>query len=85
MQTDFTISVLQHIPVPANIPAALQRLETTAAQASADGCQLLVVPECSITGYNQSLESMQQVAITSDRINATMERGCRKSCTCQGL
>ena len=66
MQTDFTISVLQHIPEPANIPAALQRLETTAAQASADGCQLLVVPECSITGYNQSLESMQQVAITSD-------------------
>ena len=66
MNNDFTIAVLQHIPAPNNIAAALQRLQTSAAQAAAEGCELMLVPECSITGYNQPLETMQQVAITSD-------------------
>lgn len=66
MSNDFTIAVLQHIPVPNDTAAALQRLETTAAQSAANGCQLLLVPECSITGYNQSLETMQQAAISAD-------------------
>jgi len=66
MNTDFTIAVLQHIPAPNNIAAALQRLQTSAAQAAAEGCELMLVPECSITGYNQPLETMQDVAIESD-------------------
>lgn len=71
MNDDFTLAVLQHVPVPNNTAAALQRLETTASQAASEGCQLLVVPECSITGYNQSLATMQQVAIESEGKTAT--------------
>ena len=66
MKNDLTIAALQHIPAPNNVAAALQRLQTSAAQAAAEGCELLLVPECSITGYNQPLETMQQVAIESD-------------------
>lgn len=66
MNADFTIAVLQHVPVPGDITAALQRLETTAAQAAADGCELLQVPECSITGYNQPLAAMQQTALQAN-------------------
>ncbi len=77
MNADFTIAVLQHVPVPNNTAAALQRLETTASQAASEGCQLLVVPECSVTGYNQPLETMQQAAIGSDGKTA---RGIAKIC-----
>ncbi len=66
MKSDLTIAVLQHIPAPDNVAAALQRLQTSASQAASEGCELLLVPECSITGYNQPLETMQQVAIESD-------------------
>ena len=66
MNNDFTIAVLQHIPAPDNIAAALQRLRTSAARASEEGCALMLVPECSITGYNQPLATMQQVALESD-------------------
>ena len=79
MNARFTIAVLQHNPVPGDIDAALERLETTAAQAAADGCNLFVVPECSITGYNQPLDSMQAVAIESDGETArTIADICRQ-------
>lgn len=80
MKSDLTVAVLQHIPAPNNIEAALQRLETTAKQAAADGCQLLLVPECSITGYNQPLKIMQQVAIRSDGdTTAAIAKICRNN------
>ncbi len=66
MKNDLTIAVLQHIPVPNDTAAALGRLETAAAQAAENGCHLLLVPECSITGYNQPLATMQQVALESN-------------------
>lgn len=66
MKNDLTIAVLQHIPAPNNISAALERLEETAERAAGSGCDLLLVPECSITGYNQPLATMQQVALESD-------------------
>jgi len=77
--TDFTIAVLQHIPAPNNIAAALQRLENSAAQAADAGCDLILVPECSVTGYNQPLETMQQVAIEKDGETAhAIAAICRK-------
>ena len=66
MNNDFTIAVLQHIPAPDNVAAALQRLRTSAEQAAAEGCELMLVPECSITGYNQPFATMQQVALESN-------------------
>lgn len=79
MNNDLTIAVLQHIPAPDNIAAALQRLENSAAQSADAGCEMLLVPECSITGYNQPLETMQQVAIektgeTTDSIAAICQK-----------
>lgn len=65
MNTEFTIAALQHVPAPNNIPAALTRLDTTMSRAATDGCDLLVVPECSITGYNQPFQNMQQSALNS--------------------
>ncbi len=65
MNTDITIAALQHVPVPNNLAAALKRLDTSARQAAEAGCDLLVVPECSVTGYNQPLETMQQIALNA--------------------
>ncbi len=57
------IALLQHIPTPNDITAALDRLDQNAALAAADGCALLLVPEASITGYNIALATMQQIAL----------------------
>jgi len=79
MSDDLTIATLQHVPTPNNVTASLQRLENAAAESAANGCKLLVVPECSITGYNQSLNTMQQVALSADgsTVDAIAEI-CRK-------
>ncbi len=79
MNSDLTIAALQHVPAPNNIPAALQRLDTAANQAKADGCKLMIVPECSITGYNQTLQTMQQVALSADgKVSQAIADICRK-------
>ena len=57
------IALLQHTPVPNDIPAALNRLEKNARLAATGGCHLLLVPEASITGYNVPKETMMQVAL----------------------
>lgn len=60
------ISVLQHEPTPADLAAALQRLNHYAQLAAADDSQLLIVPEASVTGYNIPRETMTQIALTAD-------------------
>jgi len=78
MKNDLTIAALQHVPVPGNIAAALKRLNNAAAEAAASGCSLLVVPECSITGYNQPVSTMQQVALSaSDQTIDAISDICR--------
>jgi len=78
MNNDLTIAALQHVPAPGNIAAALKRLTNAAAEAAASGCSLLVVPECSITGYNQPVSTMQQVALSaSDQTIDAISAICR--------
>jgi len=78
MKNDLTIAALQHVPVPGNIAAALKRLENSATEARSNGCSLLVVPECSITGYNQPLSTMQQVALSpNDETQEAISKICR--------
>lgn len=60
------ISLLQHKPVPADTNAALERLEHYAKRSSENACQLLLVPEASITGYNIPKLTMQSVALNVD-------------------
>jgi len=57
------IAALQHAPQPADLQAALERIEKAAKLAAADGCDILLLPECSVTGYNQPQAQMQQVAL----------------------
>ena len=66
MSNDFSVATLQHVPVPGDIAAALQRINNSASEAAANGCNLMVVPECSVTGYNQPLGDMQKSALTAD-------------------
>ncbi|OED42711.1 hypothetical protein AB833_05665 [Chromatiales bacterium (ex Bugula neritina AB1)] len=66
MTNELSIALLQHVPAPDNIAAAVERLESNAATAAAQNCSLLVVPEASITGYNIPLETMQKVALPAD-------------------
>lgn len=74
---ELRISVLQHTPVPNDTTEALQRIEKAASQASADGCNLLLVPECSVTGYNQPVETMQNVALTDgDKTHTNIAELC---------
>ena len=78
MKNDLTIAALQHVPVPGNIAAALKRLENSATEAASNGCSLLVVPECSITGYNQPLSTMRQVALSpNDKTLESISKICR--------
>jgi len=60
------IAALQHHSTPADLAASLARMEKTAISASAEGAQLLVFPEASLTGYNNSTETMQRVAEPAD-------------------
>ena len=57
------IALLQHTPEPNNLPAALARLEKNAASASSQDCDLLLVPEASVTGYNQPKSTMEKIAL----------------------
>ncbi len=66
MNSDFTIALLQHAPVPNDLPAAIKRLDAAAADAAKAGCSLLIVPEASITGYNIPPATMHAVALEAN-------------------
>ncbi len=73
------IALLQHTPVPADIDAALQRLDQYGQTAASDGCELLLVPEASITGYNIDKALMQSVALDANGdTTAAIANLCRK-------
>jgi 5-aminopentanamidase len=63
---DLKLSLLQHLPAPGDIDAALARLEQAAVDAAAKGSSLLLTPECGITGYNISESEAQAVAFSSE-------------------
>ena len=76
---ELSIAVLQHVPAPGDTTAALQRIENFAIKAVNAGCSLLLVPECSVTGYNQSLSAMQQVALShGDDTQTAIAELCRQ-------
>ena len=61
----FGLSLLQHAPTPLDVDASLARLDRAAADAAAVGSNLLVVPECSLSGYNVAPEDARRVAATA--------------------
>ncbi|MFK7894175.1 MAG: carbon-nitrogen hydrolase family protein [Granulosicoccus sp.] len=69
---DLIISLLQHEPTPTDIDAGIERLEQAASDASAHGSDILLTPECGITGYDISQQQAQTVAFA--RRGPTAER-----------
>lgn len=65
MQDNLTLALWQ-TAYAANAPEALQRLDTRAAQARAEGAQLLITPEMFLTGYAIGAERAALLAEPSD-------------------
>jgi len=61
-KNDLAVSLLQHTPTPCDISAGIARLEKAAAAAASQGSQLLITPECGMTGYNMDVEEAQSSA-----------------------
>lgn len=62
MSDKLTIALLQHVSTPNNIEASIQRIEKYASIAASKGAMLLLLPEASLTGYNNTLEQTQAIA-----------------------
>ena len=60
------LSVLQHAPEPLDVDAAVRRIDEAAAEAAGAGSDLLVTPECSVTGYDLPREAAERVAVDPD-------------------
>mgnify|MGYP000217898117 CR=1 FL=1 len=66
MPTDTLTLALWQCPYAAHTPEALTRLETTAAQARAQGAEMLVCPEMSLTGYQIGAAAVAALAEPAD-------------------
>ncbi len=61
-----TIALVQHVSTPGDVGASLKRIKHYAEQASKAGVELLLFPEASLTGYNNTLELNQEIAEAKD-------------------
>jgi len=66
MTESLRIACQQHIPTPNDVAASIARIAQAAKHAADKGCQLLVLPEASVTGYNIDLDTAQHAAETAD-------------------
>jgi len=66
MNDEITIALVQHVSTPGNIDASLARIAAYAEQASNAGAQLLLFPEASLTGYNNTTEVNHRIAQTAN-------------------
>jgi len=70
MNNSTTIALVQHVSTPGDVPASLKRMAAYAKQASDAGVELLLFPEASLTGYNNSLEINKKIAEQRDGVSA---------------
>lgn len=66
MNDSTTIALVQHISTPGDIAASLARMADYAKQANDAGVELLLFPEASLTGYNNSVETNKKIAEAKD-------------------
>ena len=66
MTNEITIAVVQHISTPGQTDASLERIARYAKQASSAGAQLVLFPEASLSGYNNTPEVTKRVAQAAD-------------------
>lgn len=75
----FHLSLLQHTPTPCDIAASVSRIETQLRTVAAQGSQLLLVPEASLTGYNTTLNEAKRVALRADgQTTGKLAAACRQ-------
>jgi len=66
MNDEIDIALVQHVSTPDNIEASLARIADYAKQANDAGAQLLLFPEASLTGYNNTTDVNQRIAQAAD-------------------
>lgn len=66
MNDTTTIALVQHVSTPGDVAASLERMAAYAKQASDAGAELLLFPEASLTGYNNTIETNEQIAESHD-------------------
>ena len=62
MNNKLTLALVQHVSTPGDLSAGLERISTYAEKANQAGADLLLFPEASLTGYNNSLETNRNIA-----------------------
>jgi len=62
MTDELCLAVVQHLSTPGDISASLTRMESYAKRASAAGAEVLLFPEASLTGYNNTTDVNQRIA-----------------------
>jgi len=66
MNDDISIAVVQHVSTPDHIDASIDRIASYAKKASDTGAHLLLFPEASLTGYNNTKDVNQRIAQSAD-------------------
>lgn len=65
MNTELTIALVQHVSTPGDIQASLQRIDHYAQKAASANAELVLFPEASLTGYNNTLEVNEKIAVNA--------------------
>jgi len=66
MNNELSIALVQHVSTPDNIEASIDRIANYAKKASDAGVQLLLFPEASLTGYNNTRDVNHRIAQGAD-------------------
>ncbi|MEE9322039.1 MAG: carbon-nitrogen hydrolase family protein [Granulosicoccus sp.] len=75
----FHLSLLQHAPTPCDIATSVSRIETQLRTVAAQGSQLLLVPEASLTGYNITPDEAKRVALHANgKTTEKLAAACRQ-------
>ena len=79
MTNSITIALVQHVSTPGDVNASLERIAAYAKQASDQGVELLLFPEASLTGYNNTTDITNEIAQTRNGAAArTIAKLCKE-------
>jgi len=62
MTNETVIALVQHVSTPGDVEASIKRMAKYAKKACAAGAELLIFPEASLTGYNNTKAVTQDIA-----------------------
>lgn len=80
MSTELNIALVQHISTPGDINASLTRFSHYAKLAAEAGAELLLFPEASLTGYNNTPEINDTIAVPAQgEVTQSIAHICREN------